>query len=101
MGFDDREIVALSGGHSLGRAHKDRSDWDGAWTTTPLVFTNEYFQNLLEPKPGLLILPTDRALVEDPKFREWVEKYADDRDAFFHDYAAAHKKLSELGMPEE
>ena len=25
MGFNDREIVALSGAHTVGRAHKDRS----------------------------------------------------------------------------
>ncbi len=25
MGFDDREIVALSGAHTIGRAFKDRS----------------------------------------------------------------------------
>jgi len=32
MGFDNKEIVALSGGHTLGRAHPDRSGFDGAWT---------------------------------------------------------------------
>ena len=29
--------------------------------------------------------------------RPYAEKYADDQDAFFKDYAAAHKKLSENG----
>jgi len=38
MGFNDAEIVVLSGAHTLGRAHKDRSGFDGAWTANPLVF---------------------------------------------------------------
>lgn len=29
--------------------------------------------------------------------RPFAEKYLDDQDAFFADYAAAHAKLSELG----
>lgn len=29
MGFNDQEIVALSGAHALGRCHTDRSGFDG------------------------------------------------------------------------
>jgi len=97
MGFNDQEIVALSGAHALGRCHKDRSGFEGAWTAEPNTFDNEYFKNLLAPADGLLILPTDAAMVEDDKMKPFVEKYAEDQEAFFKDYAAAHKKLSELG----
>lgn len=31
MGFNDNEIVALSGAHALGRCHIDRSGFDGPW----------------------------------------------------------------------
>uniref|UniRef100_A0A2N9IN45 Plant heme peroxidase family profile domain-containing protein n=1 Tax=Fagus sylvatica TaxID=28930 RepID=A0A2N9IN45_FAGSY len=48
-------------------------------------------------KEGLIQLPSDKALIEDPIFRPLVEKYAADEDAFFADYAEAHLKLSELG----
>jgi hypothetical protein len=48
MGFNDREIVALSGGHTLGRCHKVRSGFDGAWTQNPLKFDNSYFKNLMD-----------------------------------------------------
>lgn len=41
MGFDDREIVALSGAHTLGRCHLSRSGFDGPWTSNPLKFDNE------------------------------------------------------------
>ena len=37
MGFDDREIVALSGAHSLGRCHPEASGYVGPWTPTPTV----------------------------------------------------------------
>ncbi|EXB37689.1 L-ascorbate peroxidase 2 [Morus notabilis] len=81
-----------------GRCHKDRSGFEGPWTTNPLIFDNSYFKELLSgEKEGLIQLPSDKALLEDPIFRPLVEKYAADEDAFFADYAEAHLKLSELG----
>ncbi|XP_025014203.1 L-ascorbate peroxidase 2, cytosolic [Ricinus communis] len=49
-------------------------------------------------KEGLIQLPSDKALLQDPVFRPLVEKYAADEDAFFEDYEEAHLKLSELGF---
>eukprot|EP00244_Chara_vulgaris_P004956 TRINITY_DN19_c0_g4_i4.p1 TRINITY_DN19_c0_g4~~TRINITY_DN19_c0_g4_i4.p1 ORF type:complete len:247 (+),score=41.99 TRINITY_DN19_c0_g4_i4:255-995(+) len=99
MGMTDKEIVILSGAHTLGRCHKDRSGFEGPWTTEPLVFDNSYFTELVTgEKEGLIQLPSDKALIEDPAFRPWVELYAKDENQFFKDYATAHKKLSELGF---
>ncbi|KAJ0077206.1 hypothetical protein Patl1_36036 [Pistacia atlantica] len=99
MGLSDKDIVALSGAHTLGRAHPERSGFDGPWTREPLKFDNSYFVELLNGESeGLLQLPSDKALVEDPEFRRYVELYTKDEDAFFKDYAASHKKLSELGL---
>jgi cytochrome c peroxidase len=43
--------------------------------------------------------PSDMALVEDPKFKVWVELYAQDQERFFADFAAACTRLFELGVP--
>ena len=48
MGFNDQEIVALSGAHALGRCHRDRSGFDGPWTFSPISVTNEYFKLLFD-----------------------------------------------------
>lgn len=115
MGFNDKEIVALSGAHTLGRCHKTRSGFDGPWTSKPLVFDNEYFVNLIErdwvarewdsnfqytdaATKSLTMLPTDVALKTDPKFRVHAERYARDEAAFKADFKAAFEKLITLGV---
>ena len=45
----------------------------------------------------LLWLPTDQALYDCPEYRPYFIKYARSKEDFFTDYAAAHKKMSELG----
>ncbi|KFH45785.1 Cytochrome c peroxidase-like protein [Hapsidospora chrysogenum ATCC 11550] len=116
MGFNDQEIVALSGAHALGRTHADRSGYEGPWTFSPTVLTNDFYRLLLEEKwqwkkwngpkqyedkstKSLMMLPTDMVLVQDKKFRPWVEKYAKDNDAFFKDFSDVVTRLFELGVP--
>jgi L-ascorbate peroxidase len=91
MGFSDKEIVVLSGGHTLGRCRPERSGFDGVWTEEPLKFDNTYFTELVgEPKAHLVRLPTDTALLEIPEFKTWADAYAADQSLFFRDYAEAH-----------
>lgn len=111
MGFSDQEIVALSGAHAVGMCHPDRSGFIGPWTTTALDFDNAYFVNLVEMKwhkttqanglevfvtdaqPGIIMLPTDVALLVDKKMVSWVELYAKDKARWERDFSAAFTKL--------
>lgn len=99
MGFNDAEITALSGAHTLGRAHKERSGYEGPWTKQPVVFDNSYYVEILKenPDPDLLRLESDLALLTQPETKALCEAYARDSDVFFKDYTEAHIKLSELG----
>ncbi|KAF5637072.1 heme-binding peroxidase [Fusarium sp. NRRL 25303] len=120
MGFNDREIVALSGAHSLGRCHTENSGFEGKWVNNPTRFSNQYFRLLLSekwtektvPESGvtqfssvdpdteeeLMMLPTDIALTTDPEFSKYVRLYAEDKELFFNDFKAAFAKLLELGI---
>jgi len=115
MGFNDQEIVALvGGGHALGRCHTDRSGYTGPWTNAPTTFSNEYFRVLFEEpwtkkqwngpeqfedsSKQLMMTPSDLALRDDPGFRPYSEIYWKDYKTFEQDFAAAFKKLVELGF---
>lgn len=119
MGFNDQEIVALSGAHGLGACHTDRSGFWGPWTRAPTTVSNEYYRELLEnawtiktthkgkpwtgplqfedPTGDLMMLPSDIVLTQDKAFRTYVEKYAKDPDAFHKDFGLAVGKLFDLG----
>ncbi|EME45258.1 hypothetical protein DOTSEDRAFT_108776, partial [Dothistroma septosporum NZE10] len=119
MGFNDQEIVALSGAHNLGRCHADRSGFDGAWVNNPTRFSNTYFKLMLtrdwrvkildngvrqfvyydeDAEEELMMLPSDLALLGDQSFRSWVELYGEDKERFFEDFANVFAKLMELGI---
>ena len=126
MGFNDQDIVVLSGAHAVGRCNSWASGYDGTWTANPIVFDNSYFVNLIELQwkkrdwngplqytssekveskdkaknklsRQLMMLPTDLILLQDPSFRRYVKQYAKDRERFERDFSKAFQKLVELG----
>jgi L-ascorbate peroxidase len=93
MGLGPRELVALSGGHTLGGAA------GRPFTREPHVFDNAYFRRLLagDDDPATGLLPSDRALLDDPELRPLVEAYARDEARFCRDFADAYRRLTWLG----
>lgn len=116
MGFTDKEMVCLIGvGHSLGRCHVQNSGYDGPWTFSPTVVSNEFFKLLLsedwrekkwsgkrqyedEGTHSLMMLPADMALKKDSKFLKYVKEYAEDEEKCMKDFATAFSKLLERGI---
>lgn len=113
MSFNDRETVAIvGGGHAFGKAHGacaeppcanggvKTSGWEGAWTTKPAQWDNEFFKNLFNYEwendvspagndqwkpyyknntkgPNIMMLTSDLALSVDKHYREISLEYAD------------------------
>jgi len=90
------------------------SGFEGAWTSTPLQWSNEYFQQLLydnytlwtgpggnpqweNDDNGLMMLTTDLALVADDDYLDIVTEFATDIQALNTAFAASWKKLVESG----
>merc|ERR1712060_791705 len=122
-GMDDKDIVALSGAHTVGRAFKDRSgavqegylggtantkrgapylkksETAGGrpWTKEWLSFDNSYFSNMGNGDAATLMLPTDHVLMQDPGFKPHFEAFKADQSAFFAAYKESHRKLADLG----
>ncbi|KAI9256958.1 cytochrome c peroxidase Ccp1 [Sporodiniella umbellata] len=117
MGFNDQEIVALTGAHVLGRCHLERSGFDGPWQEAPTMFSNAYFSVIAErdwvkkslpdggwqwsdkANPDVMMLPIEITMYEDEKLKPYYKKYAKDQDLFYKDFANSFKKLIELGVP--
>jgi L-ascorbate peroxidase len=90
MGLSPRDLVVLSGAHTLGHTLRN------PFTPDPFVFSNSYFVELLAA-PERSTLPTDRTLLGDPELRGYVESYAADETLFWSDFAAAFRRLTWLG----
>lgn len=115
-GMSARDLVALSGGHTVGFMHH----LGGKWTSKPLQFDNEYFVNLVKhqwvqhengltwyikgqkpkqiPDPSkLTMLTSDVTLVQDDsETKAIVEEFAKDQAAFFSAYTDAYHKVLHL-----
>lgn len=98
MGLSVEEYVALMGSYTIGFANDENKTRNGRWCMNPYVFDNSYFQEVLLGHESMYLkTEADLKLVHDPTMKEWVEKYANDQNLFFENYARAHVKVSEMG----
>lgn len=127
-GFTLREMVALSGGHTVGFSHcKEFSDrifgprpdpeLDAHFAGVLKGLCKDYKVNktmaaFLDPitpgkfdnmyfknlKRGLGLLASDHVLFKDKSTRPFVDLYADNQTVFFEDFARAMEKLGTLGV---
>ncbi|KAK7279802.1 hypothetical protein RJT34_24860 [Clitoria ternatea] len=122
--FDATDVVALSGAHTFGRAHcstffsrinqtdppidaslaknlsktcpsQDSTNTAVLDVTTPNVFDNKYYVNLLNRK-GLFT--SDQDLFSDSRTKDIVNSFASDQKLFFDKFANAVVKLSHLDV---
>lgn len=116
MDMNDQETVALiGGGHAFGRCHASRSGFDGAWTSNPVQFDNQYFVFLNSltyaesdtisgqfettmAENTYIMLHGDIVLLDDASFKQWVETYAADEELLLKHFKAAWEKLMNRDM---
>jgi len=126
MSFNERETVAIvGGGHAFGKAHgacrdppcgdgkganTTTSGFEGAWTTNPAKWDNEFYTNLFDfdwelvtgpggadqwtpknkdgtPGPNIFMLTSDIALSVDPVYKAISQEYANDINVLNEDFA--------------
>ena len=99
-GLTDEEIVALMGRRTLGFLPPE-DEYQGRWCQNPYVFDNTYFQELLIENTRYIKLEDDRSLIDNQKYRKYVEMFAEDQELFFDVFARAFVKVSEFGQEEK
>lgn len=71
------------------------------WTVNEKAGKVQYkvanIKNAKDETGKLMMLPSDIVLIEDPKFKEYVDIYAKDQKKFFADFSDAFSKLLALG----
>lgn len=99
MGLSPKEVVALFGHRTLGfYLNKKTDENEQRWSMNPYVFDNNYYVEILDKHSEYLKTPSDLVLLENPEYREHVELFAKDQDAFFGEFSNVYLKIGNLGQ---
>ena len=93
MGLSLKDLVVLSGAHTLGDAREK------PFTEDRLTFNNSYFVNLTKKDLPLSLgrFKSDEALSGNPEAFQLVKQYAEDEQLFFKDFSDSYQKMTNLG----
>lgn len=70
------------------------------WSANPWVFDNNYYYELLSKNSPYLKTPSDKVLLNDSSYLEYVHKYANDFELFKNEFKNVYEKVSNSGYKE-
>ncbi|MCX7999651.1 MAG: hypothetical protein N3A69_11990, partial [Leptospiraceae bacterium] len=94
LGFNLKEMIALTGAHTVGKAHGK------FFTHDPYSFNNSYFKyllGLLKPKEDNILLESDLEQLSNQESYTLIQRYATDEGIFLEDFKKAFEKLLSFG----
>ena len=98
LGFNLQQMVVLAGVHTLGKSYNGLF-----FTEDPFLFTNRYFQRLINVKnneeidESLTFLPSDLVLLDNEESVDLITLYATNQNKFYSDFLAAFPLLTNIG----
>ncbi|KAJ7245892.1 heme peroxidase [Mycena haematopus] len=103
MGFSAREMVALVGAHSIGKQRFiDLKKINATFDTTPDLLDTRFYTETRDRKvsPGTFQLDSDVGFATKPNTAKDFNRFIGNQSLWGVEYAAAHLKLSLLGLDE-
>ena len=104
-GMSSDEMVALIGGaHSVANVRNSPDIGTGATDSSPSVFDNKFFTELLQSPgkatiPGTVRIPADSNMLLDPQMLQAVQKFAADSNALMVAFKSAFEKMISTTAP--